>query len=528
MWRPSFSAIAFLASLAVLVLGVQALLLLLMPTRWLMRAAASGLSVIAALSSYFILEYGAIMNKDMLRNVFGTDVAEVGDLLNVDLVLCVLLLGILPAWLIWRVSLPTLTPARQLRQRFIAAIAALVLAGGGVVGFSAQYAVYFRAHKSIRYELSPAAPVISAVQVLIGMNAGSSSKRFKDLGGMATRIGARRTKPTVLFIVIGEAARAANFQLGVYARKTTPRLATTTDVMYFSDVRACDTSTAIAVPCMFSPLGRSLFDVDEASHIANLLDSLSDAGFDVEWRENNAGCKGVCDRVRTVRYDASAGGAWCEHSYCYDEVMLEGIDAHVREIKTDTAIVFHQIGSHGPAYGERYPAAFERFKPSCRSNELHTCSEQQLVNAYDNTIAYTDHVLSRQIEILRSAAESVDSFLLYVSDHGESLGENSIYLHGMPYSLAPRVQKHVPMLMWASDGYIARMHLDTQCLRRRSSESISHDNLYHTLLGAAEVYDAVYQPGLDILSECRESNSRSRVSRAGQVTPFVGLESRTR
>lgn len=286
------------------------------------------------------------------------------------------------------------------------------------------------------------------------------------------------------------------------------------DVVYFSDVSACDTSTATSVPCMFSPLDRSRFDVDESSHIANLLDSLSDAGFEVEWRENNAGCKGVCDRVRTVRYEANAGGL-CEHSYCYDEIMLEGLDARIRGLTTDAAIVFHQIGSHGPAYWERYPAAFEHFKPACRSNELHSCSEQQLINAYDNTVAYTDRVLSRQIEILRSAAESVDSFLLYVSDHGESLGENGLYLHGIPYALAPRVQKHVPMLMWASEGYVARMHLDTQCLRRRSAGSISHDNLYHTLLGAAEVYDAMYQPKLDLLSECRLTQRHRARARSG-------------
>jgi lipid A ethanolaminephosphotransferase len=238
--------------------------------------------------------------------------------LNLDLVLYVLLLGLLPAWLVWRVSLPPITAARQLQQRVIGTIAALILAGSGVAGRSAQYAVYFRAHKPIRYELSPSAPVISAVQVLIGVSAGSNSGPFKDLGGMAQRIGAERAKPTVLFIVIGEAARAANFQLGGYGRPTTPRLASMTDVVYFSDVVACDTSTATSIPCMFSPLGRSRFDVDESSRIANLLDSLSDAGFEIEWRENNAGCKGVCERVKTVRYDASVGGSSCEHSYCYD------------------------------------------------------------------------------------------------------------------------------------------------------------------------------------------------------------------
>ena len=169
----------------------------------------------------------------------------------------------------------------------------------------------------------------------------------------------------------------------------------------------------------------------------------------------------------------------------------------------DSVIVFHQIGSHGPAYWQRYPAAFERFTPACRSNELQHCSREEVINAYDNTIAYTDHVLSRQIEILRDAADHVDSLLIYASDHGESLGEQGMYLHGMPYSFAPKAQKEVPMLFWASAGYARRTSLSVDCLRARASGFASHDFLYHTILAAAESRDESYNSRLDLLSACR-------------------------
>jgi lipid A ethanolaminephosphotransferase len=183
--------------------------------------------------------------------------------------------------------------------------------------------------------------------------------------------------------------------------------------------------------------------------------------------------------------------------------MLNDLAARLRDLTHDTVIVFHQIGSHGPAYSERYPAAFEYFKPACRSNELQHCSKEEVINAYDNTIAYTDHVLSRQIDILRKAADHVDSMLIYASDHGESLGEQGVYLHGMPYSFAPKAQKDVPMLVWASPGYTQRARLDLDCQRALADRTVSHDFLYHTILGAAETRDKVYDSRLDLLAACR-------------------------
>lgn len=503
MWQPSLAGIGFLISLSVLVVSVQSMLLLLMPTRWAMRALASALFVVAAASSYFSGAYGAIMNRDMLRNVLETDTAEVAGLINFHLVAWILVLGVLPAMLVWRVSLPEITKTRRLTQRLRFFITAVVLSAVGLFACSAEYAVFFREHKPIRYALMPTAPAWSLAGLLSSARAQAANQPLLKPAGAAWRTTAGQTRPLVVFIVIGETARAANFELGGYPRSTNPKLLAVENLAYFSRVESCGTSTAISVPCIFSPLGRERFDVDEAGRYANLLDSLVDAGFDVEWRDNNAGCKGVCARVRQINYADRPDPKLCPQSYCYDEVMLTDLESRLREVTRDTAIVFHQIGSHGPSYSERYPPEFERFKPACHSNELQHCTRQEIVNAYDNTIAYTDHVLARQIALLREASDHLDAVLIYASDHGESLGEQGIYLHGMPYGFASRLQKEVPMLLWTSRGYAARAGLRAGCVRGRATEAFSHDNLYHTILGAAQVRNRVYDPRLDILAACR-------------------------
>lgn len=502
MWHPSLGAASFMVSLFVLVLSVQGILLLLMPTRLLMRAAASALFIVAAAGSYFCSEYGAIMNKDMMRNVLQTDPAEIGGLLNLDLIAHLLVLGIAPAVLVWRIALPSAAWSTQLRQRLVFIVGALLVSISGLFACSADYAVFFREHKPIRFSLSPAAPVSSTAGLMADGHGTDVNRPLLDPAGNVQRVGSPHVKPLVLFLVIGETARAANFQLGGYTRETNPRLHGIDDLVYFDQTSSCGTSTAIAVPCMFSHFGRSRFDADESDRYTNLLDSLVQAGFDVQWRDNNAGCKGVCARVTQVSYAGRGDRDLCPHSYCYDEIMLADLPAALRKLNRDTVIVFHQIGSHGPAYSERYPPDFEIFKPACRSNQLQRCTPEEIVNAYDNTIAYTDYVVARQIELLRAASDQVDSVLIYASDHGESLGEQGIYLHGMPYSFAPAAQKEVPMMLWTSPGYADRVGLRRGCLRSRAQEALSHDNLYHTVLGATEVRNEIYDAGLDILSAC--------------------------
>jgi lipid A ethanolaminephosphotransferase len=504
MWHSSLGAVVFIVTLFALTLSLQAILLLMWPTRLLMRVAASLLFVIAAFGSYFCSEYGAIMNKEMMRNVMQTDAAEVGALLNPELWLHVGLLGLLPAALVWCVRLPRTPYKHQLRQRALAVLGALAISVMSMFASSANYATFLREHKPVRFTLSPAAEVISMAGLLADTK-GRSNAPLIDPGGRVERTTAPAPKPLVLFLVIGETARAANFQLGGYARETNPELSRIPGVTYFRNTKSCGTSTAISVPCLFSHLPRSTFKVDEADRYTNLLDSLVKAGFDLEWRDNNSGCKGVCARVASIDYDTREDPQHCRASNCVDAVMLSDLPSRLEKITRDTVIVFHLKGSHGPAYYKRYPAAFEKFQPACRSNQLQHCSAQEITNAYDNTLVYTDHVLARQITMLESAAARLDGMLIYVSDHGESLGENGIYLHGMPYAFAPAVQKEVPMLVWTSQSYARRTHLRSDCLQAQAALPASHDFFYHTVLGAAEARDQVYDRRLDLISGCRDA-----------------------
>jgi lipid A ethanolaminephosphotransferase len=501
MWHPNVGSVVFLASLFGLTLSLQAILLLIWPSRLAMRVAASVLFVIAALGAYFCSEYGVIMNEEMMRNVIQTDTAEVGALLNPELWLHVALFGLLPAVLVWRVRLPHTSYKSQLRQRALAILGALAICVACLFASSANYATFFREHKPVRFTLSPSAEVVSMAGLLADTQRSKGDAPLIDPSGRVEHTAAAAPKPLVLFLVIGETARAANFQLGGYARATNPELSRIPGVTYFRNTSSCGTSTAISVPCLFSHLPRSQFKVDEASHYTNLLDSLAKAGFDLEWRDNNSGCKGVCARIASIDY--SKDPQYCTESNCVDDVMLSDLPARLERTTRDTVIVFHQKGSHGPAYFERYPAAFEKFQPACRSNQLQHCTAQEIANAYDNSIVYTDHILARQIGMLQSAASRLDSMLIYVSDHGESLGENGIYLHGMPYSFAPAVQKEVPMLVWTSESYARRTRLKGDCLQTEAALPVSHDFFYHTVLGAAEVRDQVYDRQLDLISGCR-------------------------
>jgi lipid A ethanolaminephosphotransferase len=311
----------------------------------------------------------------------------------------------------------------------------------------------------------------------------------------------------VLVLVVGETARAANFSLLGYTRPTTPELEKL-DVIAFRNVTSCGTSTEVSVPCMFSPFGRADYDERRIRNSEGLLDVLVRAGYAVKWLDNQSGCKGVC-RGAGVEYrklDAKSAPDLCEGDECHDGILVRGLEAELASVARnparDTVIVLHMMGNHGPAYFRRYPPGFRRFTPDCATAELRKCTRDQVVNAYDNAIAYTDHVLAGLVEMLR-ADSAIDTALIYVSDHGESLGENGLYLHGLPYSVAPRTQTHVPMIAWLSRGFAAGHFVDRRCLHGKAGDPLSHDNLFHSVLGLLDVQTRVYTPANDIFEGCR-------------------------
>jgi lipid A ethanolaminephosphotransferase len=312
------------------------------------------------------------------------------------------------------------------------------------------------------------------------------------------------TRPRLLVLVVGETARAANWGLNGYARQTTPELAAR-PVVNFPHVSSCGTSTEVSLPCMFAPVGRRNYDETRIRGSESLLHVLQRAGVQVHWRDNQSGCKGVCDGLSSDSPGPSVEPGLCDGHRCLDEALLYDLDQRLTVSQGMHLLVLHPLGNHGPAYFRRYPAAFARYQPACENDDLQRCSREQIVNAYDNALLYTDHVLARLIDRLQSHADRVDAAMVYVSDHGESLGENGLFLHGLPYAIAPGEQTRVPMVIWTSPGFARATGLDMSCLARHAAQPVSHDHLFHTLLALMDVRTALHEPTLDLTRACRPS-----------------------
>ncbi|GAC1601439.1 MAG: hypothetical protein NVS3B2_04340 [Ramlibacter sp.] len=272
----------------------------------------------------------------------------------------------------------------------------------------------------------------------------------------------------------------------------------------FPDAVSCGTSTEVSLPCMFSSYGRRHYDEQKILAHESVLHVLARAGVQVLWRDNQSGCKGVCDGLPVDQLDHAGIAPFCAADQCLDEVLLSGMDQVLRDRRGNLLVVMHQLGSHGPAYFKRYPSAFRKFVPACESEDLRVCSEAEVVNAYDNSLLYTDFFLGKVIDFLALAQATHDTAMLYVSDHGESLGEGGLYLHGMPYAIAPGVQKHVPFVLWMSPAFRGGFGIDERCLRDAAQRNqASHDQLFHSLLGIFGVQTSAYDRSLDLFSPCR-------------------------
>ncbi|WP_342133427.1 phosphoethanolamine transferase [Hydrogenophaga sp. OTU3427] len=495
--------LAFMAGTALFL--AAALLVLLAPLAWPRLTKPLGLLCLAmaAGSSHFMLAYGVVIDPGMMTNTLQTDAREVRDLLSPALLWTLTWGLLLPgAWLL-RQRLARLPWGRQLRHNLIAAGLALVAAIGLLLAGFQDLAPLMRNHKSLRYMVNPFNTVWSTARAL----AGPASLAPLQALGTDARVTAPLPTPPLLVLVVGETARAANFALGGYPRDTTPQLRAlqaTGDLTYFSNVRSCGTSTQASLPCMFSHLGREAF-VDSKERFENLLDVLDHAGLAVLWVDNQSGCKGLCERVARTETRALDVPGLCQDGECFDEVMLHGLDDRIAQLDPSkrargVVLVLHQMGSHGPAYFKRAPAAFKHFKPECESNALQQCGRESVVNAYDNSIRYTDHFLARTVAWLQQHTQP--SAMLYVSDHGESLGENNLYLHGLPYALAPDEQKHVPMVAWLSPALRQARGWPANCLSAAAAQPLSHDHLFHSMLGLAGVTTQVKRAELDLFARC--------------------------
>jgi lipid A ethanolaminephosphotransferase len=463
------------------------------------------LLLLSAAAAYFMNEYGVVIDVDMVRNVFLTNRAEAGDLITFKLVFYVLVLGGLPALLLWACTIVYRPIWKEFlfRTKAVAALIAIVV----VVAFpfAQNLTSVFREQRILQHVFTPL-NYLSALIDYARPPLRSSAMASMPFGEDAHKSRAWLGRPgrSLTILVIGETARAANFALAGYERDTNPLLSKVPGLISFTKVLSCGTATAQSLPCMFSGLGRTGKSGPRNTRKDGLLQILQRAGFSVLWRENQGGCAGVCGGIQTEILEGAGTRALFELGESRDENLVKGLQDKIDSMDGHAVVVLHMMGSHGPAYYKRYPAEFERFQPACKESQFSRCQRSEIINSYDNTIVYTDHVLSRVIEFLQfNDSRGLPSAMVYLSDHGESLGESNIYLHGLPYAFAPDVQKHVPMLLWVSPKMQVDFQIDTACLEHRRHEALSHDNFFHSVLGLLDVETQVYTRDLDIFARCR-------------------------
>jgi lipid A ethanolaminephosphotransferase len=463
----------------------------------------------AASGAYFMMSYGIVIDSTMITNVIQTDTHEALDLFNWRMLVSFAILGVLPSWVLWKTPIKSLRLGRQLIGNALLFVASLAVLVASLLAIFQDFSSVMRNHTQLRYLINPLNSYY-AIGLVATKPFQRDNKTVLPVGQDAKLANLKPTeKPPMLLLVLGETARMGNFGVNGYERNTTPELAKE-NIVSLRGVMSCGTSTATSVPCMFSHLGKEDFE-SRKNNYESLIDVLHHAGLAVLWIDNQAGCKGVCARVPQALTKELQHPSLCRGGECFDEIMLHQLDERIQALPAErrakgVVVVMHQMGSHGPAYYKRVPDNFKKFQPECKSNALQECSREQVVNSFDNTILYTDHFLAQAIQWLKKSESQSATAMLYVSDHGESLGENNLYLHGLPYRVAPDVQKRVPWISWWSPTFEKQTGLQRSCLKNKTETPLTHDNYFHSVLGLMGVSTEVYQANLDVHADCRSKS----------------------
>ncbi|WP_139851263.1 phosphoethanolamine transferase [Acinetobacter pullicarnis] len=475
--------------------------------KWTVKLFSIILIFIGGFSAYFVGSLGVLITPDQIQNSIQTDAKEAADLLSMRFIIWALLGVLLPILVLCWIKIKPEPLSKVLIKKAISAVASFAVILGLLFIFYVDYAAIFRENRSIKGMISPQ-NVIASSYSYFHKKAPKKNLPLLAYGEDAhlNSTAAKDALPKLMVLVVGETARAESFSLNGYARNTNPELSKQAQLINFSQVSSCGTATAVSVPCMFSGMPRKQYDERLASHREGLLDVAQRAGYKVTWMSNNSGCKGVCDRVEQYQIPEEVKQKWCVANECKDGILVDALTDYIGKIpkddQTPRLVVLHQLGSHGPAYYKRAPDEFRHFKPFCDTNAIQGCSSEQLVNVYDNSIVYTDHILNQVIEVLKKQSHYRTGFW-YLSDHGESTGERGMYLHGAPYAMAPSQQTHVPMMMWFSDQWAANAADQVACLSRQKSTELSQDNLFPSLLSLLDVKSEVIDINNDMLQRCK-------------------------
>jgi len=499
VYPPEGKNLFYLATAPVLMWIVYAGAMLLVSSRWTTKPFAVFLLIVSSLVAYFTDTYQVVISRGMIQNVVETNINEAAGLFSPKLLAYLFFLGILPSLFVWKVPIRYRGFWGELKSKILAFAGLLLLTGAIAWSAGGFYASLFREHRPLRNYTNPyywMRNTIGYVKRAVRRNAADIKRQPIGIGTRARRKPGE--KPRLVIFVVGEALRADHFGLNGYKRQTTPLLAKEKNLINFPEFSSCGTYTAKSVPCMFSRYGRSDFSRRKELGTENLMDLLHHTGdIDLLWRDNNSDPKKVMDRLGYENYLIPENNPVCEGDECRDMGMLVGLDRFIdSNTSRDKLIVLHMMGNHGPEYYKRYPKKYEHYKPVCRSNLLEECTREEITNAYDNIIGYSDAFLDRAIKLLRKYQDRYQVALLYIADHGESLGENGLYLHGIPYSLAPEAQTHVAAFLWLGRNF---KEVNVSKMKAAAGKEYSQDYIFSTLLGIFDVNSTLYNSKLDLL-----------------------------
>ncbi len=430
-----------------------------------------------SIAVYFSLTYNVILDRTMMGNVFNTDFKEATSYYDPKIFLYIFFLGIVPAFLISRIRL-----LKPKRFKMVLIAFSTLFVGVFLLYLNSGTWLWLDKNSKIMGGLSmPWSYMINPIRYKLRLMKKSQKQILLPDGKL------KNDDKMIVVLVIGESARKRNFSLYGYKKDTNPLLEKQ-NVLVVKDTTSVATYTTASLSCMLSATG-STSDSHEP-----LSSYLQRQGVDVIWRANNWGEP----KMKVKIYQKIEDIKTCQGEKCgYDEGLLSGIlDTIKRSDKNKIFVVLHTAGSHGPTYYKKYPKGFEKFKPVCKSVDLKECTNEELINAYDNTILYTDYFLNQTIETFKKIKD-FPVVMLYLSDHGESLGEYGLYLHGTPYSIAPDVQKEIPFIIWESDKFMKKKGFSKPEVSAR--DSYGQYNIFHTVIGAFDLQSSVYNPKLDIL-----------------------------
>lgn len=477
-----------------LLFALLGLALEILSLRWSAKWIIAIILLLSASFAYSINSLRTGITPNLLYSILSANPREIQETLNFSFLLHLFLLGVLPTLgMIFFIKFPKPPFKKALFHKIITLLSYALFIGILWPMIGKDLTFIFKKNRTFYYITNPISPIRSAIQALDIFDKQRHTYTQIALDAKLSP----SPKPKFIVFIIGESARSINFSLNGYSKETNPYTSKQNNLLSFRDFSSCGIITAISVPCMMTDYTQRTYTKRYLSDFRdNILDVTQRVGIDTFYIGNNGGgCIGnICARLPKSHVKFYNDGN-------LDGVMLKDLKQIIHDAKNNTFVILHQMGSHGQSYFKRYPPEFRRFTPTCDSAQIQACSLESLVNTYDNSLLYTDFFINEAIKQLKTIGERFDVALWYVSDHGESLGENGMYMHGgLPYFLAPQTQIKVPSILWLGKGFESLLTRAS----KRINDPLSQDFVFHTLLRLWGINSKVYNASLDIFNTAHQ------------------------